>query len=127
MNALARSEWTKERIARAAYLAGRGLRSHEIAADLQVCSTPKAVRDSLSRVGISTARSSDEDGGSSIVIYDVRPAVVQTLDRVAEAMDLTRDGMLFLILEAVAREHEEGRDPASLVRNIIDDLAGEVG
>ncbi|WP_276200590.1 hypothetical protein [Chelatococcus sp. XZ-Ab1] len=104
----------KLRLARTAFLAGRGLRAADIAADPLVASTPEAVRQFLRRAGISVQ---SPDGGTTICITAITPATVRALDVAAKARGITRCALVYRLLETIGHDSHA----VDLIANILDD------
>lgn len=99
--------WTRPRIARLAFLLGRGLESEIIARDPLVATTPGNVRHQANRFGLMLRDTADRR---------LPPDVGARLDRAAERRGLDRQGLIRK-LALVA-----GADP-TLLDNILDDDA----
>ncbi|MBB4017363.1 hypothetical protein GGR16_002392 [Chelatococcus caeni] len=104
----------KRRLMRASFLAGRGLRAADIAADPVVASTPDAVRQFLRRAGISVQ---SPDGGTTICITAVTPATVRVLDLAAKARGITRCALVYRLIESIGHDTRA----LDLISNILDD------
>ena len=108
----ARSRWSRSRLARAAFLSGRGLTAHEIATDPMVSASPEAARQALRRVGL-TCRT-----GGVLVIEGLTPDCMAQLDRLARQRGEDRIGLAYALLETIAGDPHAG----TLIANILDEV-----
>ena len=104
-----RTRWPAARLARAAFLCGKGHTSERVAADALIDSTGHAVRQNLAKVGLVASECAETDA-----LVAVPSETLAELSRMRRKPGETVEGMLRRLLGILAA------DP-TLLANVLDD------